>query len=133
MRVINKTGWRTDHLRAFARAVADRTLDAKHRKTLLVEFRSSRSRGVAGYAYYNLVWDRRNGWHRYARITVPTGKKLAPNKRALVSVLEHEMLHTIGQKHPGDHGNHTMRGHYDDQTLAAERLAWAETLPLEIG
>lgn len=169
MRIINKTPWKTDHLRAFAMEVAKRTLDPEHRKGMVIEFRNSRSRGVAGHAYYHQVrWShgpmKKYGWCRYARITLPTGRlspsrqrfiqkwdaqptsadhqaarasaiagwieKSTPNKRALASVLEHEMLHTIGQKHPGEHGSHVMRGHYDDETLG-ERYEWADTMPLE--
>lgn len=168
MKVINRTRWNTDHLRAFARAVADRTLESGERKELAVEFTNSRTRGVAGHAYYGLIhWSsgprKRLGWCRYVRISLPTGRlspsrerfvkkwmaqpmepdhqaarmnaiarwKSAPDKKALVAVLEHEMLHTIGQHHPGSHGASIMRGHYDDEELARERYAWAEALPLD--
>lgn len=170
MRVLNRTPWRTDHLRAFVREVAKRRVDLSRtqRKQLVIEFRSSRTRGVAGHAYYRLVrWSsgplRRYGWCRYVRITLPTGslsprreRFLArwvpspdlvaattairdtrakwetgetPDKRALAAVLEHEIRHTLGERHPGTRGSHVMRGHYDDRSL--KPYEWAADMLLE--
>lgn len=55
---------------------------------------------------------------------------ITPNKRALAAVIAHEFLHTVGQRHPGEHCPSVMRGHYSAADLG-ERWAWADDLPLE--
>lgn len=169
MKIKNNTPWRTDHLRQITLEVVRRRIDLTptQRKQLVIEFRNSRTRGVAGHAYIGLVhWNsgpmKRYGWCRYARITLPTGhlsagrerflarwvpscdpdmaatairdtrarweSKVMPDKRALAAVIEHEIRHTLGARHPGSHGDHVMRGHYEDGTL--KLYEWAATMPL---
>ena len=168
MKVINRTPWRTDHLRAFARKAASEWIDAPDRKRLVVEFVSARTRGVSGYAYYRDVRFRsgplaKHGWIRYARIRVPAGRispfrtrfltkwkpsgdpamaamvvadtrakwvaAATPNKRALAAVISHELLHTVGLRHPGERCPNVMGGHYSEADLG-ERWAWADAMPL---
>lgn len=127
----NKTQWQTEHLAAFVREVAKRTLD-KSEFPIVVLFNYSRRGGISGHAYTSPIW-REHKLIRFARIHIPSTRHgamwtIAQNKRALAEVIEHELLHTFGQEHTRERGHYTMSRHgYSNE----ERYGWADALPIE--
>jgi hypothetical protein len=123
MRILNKTDWRTDHLRAFVSRIAAVELNADQRKCLVVHVSYTRpgarwlraKTGSSGYAYYG-------GRHAYIRI-----HKDEPDKIDLAFVIAHELAHVRGMRH------RLMRGSvlYDRVPGMREHYAWAEAMPLE--
>ena len=66
MRIINKTHWRTDHLRAILRKAAEIELEPTQRKRLTVEvtYTGTRRGGSSGCAFVGGTW---------ARVRIPKG------------------------------------------------------------
>lgn len=89
MKIINKSQWRTDDLRHFAREIAKRELDPQHSKRTVVTFKNAKGRtpGTHGHIYRG---GRTVGKHR---VTVYVGKFADTNREGLAMVLAHEFLH----------------------------------------
>lgn len=118
LRIENRTGWRSDHLRAFAVRAREQVFGDEW-KSLVVRFLPSRTRmhGRAGI----------NG-HRSAIWLPEPGHRKPGMERTLAMLLVHEFAHNAGAR-----GERWMRrsrafgwGEGWEQTVA-----WADTLPLE--
>jgi hypothetical protein len=119
MKIINRTHWRTDHLRAFVSRVAKDELDPAKRKVMKVYVEYTRgSTGSSGCAPYN------GNWLKVRLCSGAGGRQ--PDKVDLAGTLAHEMAHTRGMRHWQMQGNRYSRG---DAYRA--RYAWAQDLPLE--
>jgi hypothetical protein len=121
MKIVNKTHWRTDHLRAFLRRAADTEFSGLPDKW---------KRGVATFVYtrrngssYSSGCATLNGFHMTIRLS-----KHTPDKIDLAEVIAHEMAHLRGMTHD------KMRGSplYRRVGRHREIYAWGDTLPLEI-
>ena len=117
MKLINKTHWRSDHIMAFVKRVAEAELDPPQRKGYVVEVGYTRRRGVlcTGYAYYHSkkIW-----------VNVPSDNILRDD---LAHVIAHEMAHTRGMRHRAMRGS----ARYQRVPGYAQYYAWANELPLE--
>jgi hypothetical protein len=117
--IINRTAWRTRDLRAFIVRCA-RIVFKKDERPLEVRFYARRrggksnGRSCSGYAFYN---------SGVSRIGVPRNC----DKIDLAHVLIHEFGHNVGLKHR----DMTADPFYLRVGNWRERLAWAESLPLE--
>lgn len=137
MKIINKTNWRTDHLRAFVARIAQDELDPAKRKLLRVFFKPGRAQnGTSGQWW--------GGTSHTVEIFMPTGA--AMQVPALVPMLRIDFAATIA--HELAHVQTRMRGRsveiqwrrsvrYGRPKTASElaeqeRLyAWAVAMPLE--
>lgn len=114
LRIENRTGWRTDHLRAFVVRAREEVFGTE-RKPLRVVFYASRTR-LHGRAYIggtlSTIW-------------------LPPtiDRCVLAQILKHELAHNAGAR-----GERWMRrgSHFGFRGAWRESVAWAETLPLEL-
>jgi hypothetical protein len=97
MKIINKTGWQTKHLLAFAAWAAKREIDdAGKRKRLVVTFKNCRGGvGIHGNAYVGGV---------RSTIFIPPVGTREIDKAGLMMVLCHEFAHNRGLS-----GEHSMR------------------------
>lgn len=122
MRVINKTKWRTDQLKAIAQRVAKDELDPEKAKRITITFVSTRPKyGARAYS---------SGYCSYLggnNIIVRLHHTLQ-NKTDLGMVLAHEMAHARGMNHK------QMRNapRYNRVGNYREVYAWAEAMPLEV-
>ena len=120
MKIINRTHWRTDHLRAFLSRVAETELTAGRRKRLTIELKYNRQkdRGLcSGHA--QCPGDRMT-------VMVPS---LLVNKVDLAMVIAHEMAHTRGVRHAAMRGNPAYRRvHPRTESI----YSWAVDQPLEM-
>lgn len=119
LKIVNKTKWNTDHLRAFVmRARAEVFGEHARGKKLVVTFVTSRRYGsVSGYAYIGGT---------NSRIRIP---KDAIDKRSLAQILKHELAHNAGAN-----GERWMRRSKDLGFRHPEwrqTVEWADALPLE--
>jgi hypothetical protein len=118
MKIINKTHWRTDHLRAFAQRVAQEELSAEKRAKLVITFSYVRGHHTSsGFCR----------WIGGNEITVRLASS-DPSKTDFAKVISHEMAHARGMTHAQMRNNARYRriGNY------REIYAWAEALPLEV-
>jgi|SRR5215471_1315517 len=119
MKIINKTKWRTDHLRAFVTRIARMELDADHRKHCVMTIVSSRRPTyISGYASIG-------GYT--SKVRIPTENV---DKARMCAVIAHELAHNRGMR-----GEHSMR---KANTIYSNRghryqefYAWAYDMPLE--
>jgi hypothetical protein len=118
MKIVNKTHWRTNHLRSFIQRIAKVEIDGPTHKALHVTIK------------YNRQKDR--GWcSGNARLKRPIMTIMVPSQVVdridLAHVIAHELAHTRGMKHHQMNRNpqYTRVGDWRD------RYAWAETMPLE--
>src|SRR5215472_14739094 len=124
LRVINKTHWRTDHIRAFVNRVAQEELDPEKRKGYVVYIEYAHGHGFSsGHAPYG-------GNHITVRLSSGNNGKL-PSKTDFAGVIAHEMAHTRGMHHWQMQGDRYQRGHGEQLERYKARYAWAEELPLE--
>ena len=129
VRIINKTPWRSDHLRAFVMKVRDEVWLPQDRKALEVTFVSKAVRlGVSGRASIH-------GMRSLIRVPGPAfcgpGAKVAnlELKMQVASVLRHELAHNAGAN-----GERWMRR---SNWLGwgpgwRNTVTWAQDLPLEL-
>jgi len=117
MKIVNRTRYRTDHLRAFALRVAQTELDSTVGFTMEVTYNrgGTRHTGTSGWAPYH---------GRKIRVMVPSG---AVDRIDLAHTIAHEMAHTRGVRHAA------MRGAPRYRRVGTWRAcyAWAEALPLD--
>jgi hypothetical protein len=149
MKIINKSQWRTDDLRHFAREIAKRELDPQHAKRTIVTFKNYNPRRT-----YKNVNDQTHG-HIYMggrtfgkhRITIYVGKSADQNRECLAMTLAHEFLHAQSGQHGRSferyyrneprygHGYGPMRGAYRSfyaTTVADWPLRKAEAKPKDV-
>lgn len=116
MRIVNKTMWRTDQLRAIVGRVAQDELDPERRRYLevFVEYRRANA-CVIGRAP-------RGGYRM--KITI---ERKNVDRALLAHIIAHEMAHIRGLRHS------EMRGsvRYDYKEGWREYYAWADQMPLE--
>ena len=122
MKIVNKTTWRTDHLRAFAARIADREITSRDvRKRLTVTFVHSRSRGASGHAGGG-----------YVTVRVPRPGRRSTIKADLAMVLAHEFHHVETGRSGRSVEIHWRRSvRYGWHPDRHEYYAWANELPLE--
>lgn len=116
MKIVNKTMWRTDQLRAIVSRVAQDELDTEKRKYLevIVEYRRANA-CVIGRA------QRRGYW---IKITI---ERENVDRVLLAHIIAHEMAHSRGLQHS------EMRGcaRYDYTEGWRDYYAWANQMPIE--
>lgn len=129
MKLVNKTGWNTAHLRAFISRAAKDELPGAGRKRLHVTVQYRRSRPVAtgyarGYAYYGTP-------EHPGGVTLllprPEDTPLGLNKIHFATLLAHELAHSRGATHRQINGSAI----YDTRIYDTRFYSWAESLPLE--
>lgn len=113
MKIINKTHWRKDDLRAIFSRVAKEELEPAARKALQISVRYSRG-GITGYA-----------WYYSNRMVIRVGSK-SVDPQSLAKVAAHEMAHTRGVRHKDM--NCTRYGYVPGWR---EFYAWAKDMPIE--
>jgi hypothetical protein len=118
MQIVNKTHWRTGHLRAFIQRVALGEIEAPARKALQVTVK------------YNRQKDQGSCSGR-ASLTQPVITIMVPSQVVdrvdLAHTIAHELAHTRGMQH------HQMNRNPQYYRIGnwRERYAWAETMPLQ--
>jgi hypothetical protein len=118
MKIVNKTHWRTAHLRAFIQRVALDEIEVPARKALQVTVK------------YNRQKDQGSCSGR-ASLTRPVITVMVPSQVVdrvdLAHTIAHELAHMRGMKH------HQMNRNPQYYRIGnwRERYAWAETMPLE--
>lgn len=117
IRIVNRTPWRTDHLRAFVVQARAMVFEKDERKPLAVFFERSRT----------VLHGRAAVGGSRSRVWLPCVR--TPDRLTLAQLIAHELAHNAGAR-----GERWMRrraafgvGDRGD----AERFAWAYTLPLE--
>ena len=120
MRVINKTNWRTDQLKAIAQRVAKDELDPEKAKRMTITFETTRPRYKRAYSSGRCHYLGGNS------IIVRLHKDLQ-NKTDLAGTLAHEMAHARGM----DHGQMRNSPRYSRVGNYREIYAYAEAMPLE--
>lgn len=122
MRIINQTTWRTDHLRALIKRVAQDELSAHQRKILrvTVQYRKANGRRT-GYAHIGTPY------HQVLtmRLLVPR-PPLAFDKPSYALTIAHEMAHCRGLRHSEMRSS---RYHWVEGWQA--RYAYANDYPME--
>lgn len=113
MRFVNRTHYRTDHLKAIAHRVAERELDPEKRKRVVVEVVYSRTRHVSGKAWIG---------GRNMVIRIPRSGASRPE---VAFVFAHEYAHLRGMRH------RAMGPSYKWST-GMSLFAWADAMPLEV-
>lgn len=120
VKVINRTHWRTDHLKAIINRVAQAELDPVKRKRYVVEVTYNRGRGRGGYC---------SGWAAYhgstAQVMVPSDMVDVID---LAHTAAHEMAHSRGMTHH-QMGRYSAR--YKRNHGWRDFYVWAEEMPLE--
>jgi len=120
MKIVNRTHWRTNHLKAIITKVAAIELDPLKRKRYTVEITYNRGRARGGYC---------SGWAAYhgslARVMVPSDVVF---KTDLAHTVAHEMAHSRGMTHH-QMGRYSAR--YKRNSGWRDFYAWAENMPLE--
>lgn len=116
IRIVNRTSWRTDHLRAFVVAAREQVFGPE-RKPLTVEFAPGRSAWVHGRAALGGSW---------SRLTIPATD---PDKRLLAQILVHELAHNAGAA--GERWMRRSKSYGVRHPEWRENVAWADALPLE--
>lgn len=159
MKIINKTEWRTDQLKAIIDRVAKAELDPEVRKKFVVRIISARTASCSGYAYYHsneitvrLLPPKQTlrrfeqevtkreitpegnervwfGKGKYVRKTIENGV----NKPWFACVVAHEMAHARGMRHRQMLGaaRYTFRGVKEGATTYRDYYAWANDYPVE--
>lgn len=119
MRIKNETHWRTDHLAAIVKRVAQYELDPERRRSFVVFVRYGRGRkgrtGVSGQAPYH-----------GQRITLFLARN-GVDPCSLAHTAAHEFAHARGMRHPAMRGSTRYR--YVDGWR--EQVAWAASMPVE--
>ena len=129
MKIINRTIWRTDHLKAILQKAAEIELEPAKRKVLVVTVSYTRGHYSSGCAYLG-------GRHATVRIQHPESRsrRIAAQpspeqKQELVihfaSVAAHEFAHIRGADHQ------TMSAKYKWTGSWREYVAWAADMSLE--
>ena len=128
MRVINKTIWRTDHLKAILQRCAKQEFDdGSRRKRLVITIEYTRKGGCSGYAWYHSN-------RSVVRIANPNGKTMRGPvslegagmlQMRFASVACHEFAHNRGMRH------RQMPKYYGWGPTWKEYVAWAAEMPLE--
>jgi hypothetical protein len=118
MRVSNQTPWRTDHLKAIAKRVAETELDPATRSRFLLRFRLGRQRPSGSCSGRAPIGGSR------IQVNVPPRHV---DHVDLAFVIAHEMAHARGVTHS------QMRGSPRYRRLEGTRAiyAWAAEMPLE--
>jgi hypothetical protein len=121
MKILNKTHWRTDHLRAFATRVAQDELDPAKRRRIRITFDYTRGRGNSYSSGHATI----GGY--YCTVRLPHQDRATPSRVDLAYVLAHEFAHLRGVN------RREMRGAVRYSRIAGNRefYAWAQELPLE--
>jgi hypothetical protein len=126
MKIINRTVWRTDHLKAILQAAAERELEPSKRKVLIVTVSYTRGGHSSGCAWIK-------GRNATVRVRHPESRAqyAAPMVKSelvlhFASVASHEFAHIRGMRHSNMPLNYTWRGRW------REYVAWAADMPLEV-
>lgn len=118
MRIVNKTAWRTDHLRAFISRVAETEFEPWRRKRLRVDVDYRRGLGdCRGYAWIN---------SNFFQLRLP---REDVDRVDLALTIAHELAHCRGLDHKDMRGN--ARYSFTKGRGYREVYAWADGLPLE--
>ena len=141
MRVINKTVWRTDQLKAILQRCAKQEFDdGSRRKRLVITVEYTRRGGCSGYAWYHSNHSvvrianptRVTKWYRASGGASDFGQDFAPGSQYMTnltmefaSVACHEFAHNRGMKHRG------MPKYYGWGPTWKQYVAWAAEMPLE--
>jgi hypothetical protein len=123
MKIINKTHWRTDHLRAFIARLAKDELEPAARKALVVTIKYNRQKDKGWCSGRARVGSARMG-KAIMTIMLPSQ---AVDKIDLAHVIRHELAHTRGM----EHRQMTKNSLYSRVGNWREIHAWAEEMPLE--
>jgi hypothetical protein len=116
MKIINKTHWRSDHIKAIAQRVALDELDPAVRKRFVVTVSyGHRGPHVSGWAYY----------HSHGCQVMVGSDQVEP--LYLAHTLAHEMAHARGMTHKQMRGS----GRYMWVPGWRDFYAWAKELPVE--
>ena len=120
MKIINRTHWRTEHLRAFAQRVAAEELEPGRRRevTLIFEYTRGRVGGSSGRA-----------WAGAGRAVIRVARN-RPDRVDLTMILAHEMAHLRGLHH--NHPAMLNAPRYHRTGNWREVHGWAAALPLEV-
>jgi hypothetical protein len=126
MKIVNKTLYRTDHLKAILQKAAEVELEPEKRKVLTVTVSYTRGGASSGCAYVG-------GRHAWIRIRHPESRsRLAPVETtelvlSFASVASHEFAHIRGMNHQ------EMPGYYKWHRASwRDYVAWAATYPLDV-
>jgi predicted SprT family Zn-dependent metalloprotease len=139
VKVINKTVWRTDHLKAILQRCAEQEFDdGAKRKRLRVTVEYTRRGESSGCAFLNTnistvrianpkgrVHDWATGGKK-APINPADVEAMAELKAQFASVACHEFAHNRGMDHKAMPNNYKWHGRW------REYVAWAESMPLEV-
>jgi len=126
MRLINKTHWRTDHLRAIIQRVALEELQPAERKRMTVTIQYGHGRRLGHAPFGQKSIGQFCAWNS-GRITLFVNREGVESKRdQLAHTAAHEFAHTRGMRH------HEMAGPRYNWDVGWESLyAWAVEMPLE--
>ena len=123
MRIINKTNWRTDQLKALVRKVAEQEVDKDKRKQIRVHVeyrktvRSPRGRGLCGLS----------GQKPHLVMWLYLDRREPADPVVLAHTLAHEFAHNHGLRHR--EMMQTKRYGYAEGW--SEHYAWAKDFPIE--
>ena len=131
MKIVNKTRWKTAHLKAILQRAAEQELEPVKRKALHVTVSYTRGAHSSGCAYIKGRYATVRIRHPYSRSwRAKHDKASAEQTRELVlhfaSVAVHEFAHIRGMDHQNMPANYKWSGRW------REYVAWAAAMPLEV-
>ena len=132
MKIINRTVWRTDHLKAILQKAAEIELEPAKRKAMVVTVMYTRGGLSSGCAYLGGRHATVRIRHPFSRTTRRIGGPLSPEmltdlKLAFASVAAHELAHARGMTHEQMPKYYKWAG-----GSWREYVAWAANLPLDV-